>query len=63
MNEIEITKLGNLRAIFPAETARVFFDRKGVSAPQKHSDFSKKMYSKNNHLFFKKPLGAFNQEL
>ena len=36
-----------LRAISPAETARVFFDGKGVSAPQKHSDFYKKMYSKN----------------
>ena len=53
-----------------------FFDEKGVSAPQKLSDFFKKMVSKNNDFRLKKMknylkskndikrrLGAFNQEL
>ena len=42
-----------LRAISPPETARNFFDGKGVSAPHKLSDFFKKMVSKNNDFRYK----------
>ena len=36
-------KIAFLRAISHAERARIFFDGKGVSAPRKLSNFSKKM--------------------
>ena len=48
MNEIEISKLGTLRAISPEETAQKFLDGKGVSTPQKLSGIFKKIVSKNN---------------
>ena len=40
------SNLENLRAISPSEMAQKFLDGKGVSAPQKLGDFSKKWYQK-----------------
>ena len=51
MNEIEISKLGTLRAISPEETAQKFLDGKGVSAPQKLSGFFQKMISKRESAY------------
>ena len=47
---LEHSILGNLRAISPRKRLGYFFDKKCVSASQKHSDFSKKMKSKNNNI-------------
>ena len=44
---ILISIIENLRFISPAETASKCSDEKGVFAPQIHSDFPKKMQSKN----------------
>ena len=53
MNEIEISKLGTLRAISPEETAQKCLDGKGVSTPQKLSGIFKKIVSKNNDFWSK----------
>jgi len=49
--------------ISPLEMSKIFFDEKGVSSPQKHSDFPKKYYQKTMINNLKTSLGAFNQEL
>ena len=45
---IIIFKFRKFKADFPSENGSKILYRKGVSAPQKLSDFFKKMVSKNN---------------
>ena len=49
-----IFKLRKFKSDFPrGKMLSKFFDEKGVSAPQKVSDFFKKMVSKNNDFRYK----------